>query len=78
MSDEKSRHWRRIWWSIRMRDTIASGATGRPLHISHRDCDVEPLEPSDMDDDSHLGEEESLYACQMANLCIICKYWTWT
>ncbi|KAL7918465.1 fungal-specific transcription factor domain-containing protein [Trichoderma austrokoningii] len=71
MSDEKSRHWRRIWWCIRIRDTIASGSTGRPLHISHRDCDVEPLEPGDMDDGGHLGAEESLYACQMANLSII-------
>lgn len=71
MSDEKSRHWRRIWWCIRIRDTIASGSTGRPLHISHRDCDVELLEPSDMDDDNHLGAEEALYACQMARLSII-------
>lgn len=71
MSDEKSRHWRRIWWCIRIRDTIASGSTGRPLHISHRDCDVEPLEPSDMDEDN-LGDEEALYACQMARLSIIC------
>ncbi|KAM0476102.1 hypothetical protein ACHAPX_006519 [Trichoderma viride] len=71
MSDEKSRHWRRIWWCIRIRDTIASGSTGRPLHISHRDCDVEMLEPSDMDDDNHLGDEEALYACQMARLSII-------
>lgn len=77
MSDEKSRHWRRIWWCIRIRDTIASGSTGRPLHISHRDCDVELLEPSDMDDDNHLGGEEALYACQMARLSIICKFWTW-
>ncbi|KAL7892224.1 fungal-specific transcription factor domain-containing protein [Trichoderma sp. SZMC 28014] len=69
MSDEKSRHWRRIWWCIRIRDSIASGSTGRPLHISHRDCDVEPLEPGDMDD--YLGAEEVLYACQMARLSII-------
>ncbi|KAM0257739.1 hypothetical protein ACHAQJ_004190 [Trichoderma viride] len=73
MSDEKSKHWRRIWWCIRIRDTIASGSTGRPQHISHRDCDVEPLEPSDMDDDGHLGAEEAIYACQMASLTIICK-----
>jgi hypothetical protein len=73
MSDEKSKHWRRIWWCIRIRDTIASGSTGRPQHISHRDCDVELLEPSDMDEENHLGAEEAIYASQMARLTIICK-----
>ncbi|KAJ4859687.1 fungal specific transcription factor domain-containing protein [Trichoderma breve] len=71
MSSEKSRLWRRIWWCIRIRDTLTSGSIGRPQHIAHRDCDVEMLEPGDMANENLLGAEEAIYACQMARLSII-------
>lgn len=74
MSAEKSKLWRRIWWCIRIRDTLTSGSIGRPQHIAHRDCDVEMLEPDDMANEDFLGAEEAIYACQMARLSIICKY----
>lgn len=73
MSSEKSKLWRRIWWCIRIRDTLTSGSIGRPQHIAHRDCDVEMLEPDDMANENLLGAEEAIYACQMARLSIICK-----
>ncbi|KND87157.1 Cutinase transcription factor 1 alpha [Tolypocladium ophioglossoides CBS 100239] len=72
MSDETSKLWRRIWWCLRVRDTLTSGSIGRPQHISDRDCDVEMLEPGDM-----LGEdwstecEKKHYACQMAQLSLL-------
>ncbi|PNP57508.1 hypothetical protein THARTR1_02506 [Trichoderma harzianum] len=71
MSGEKSKLWRRIWWCIRIRDTLTSGSIGRPQHIAHRDCDVEMLEPGDMANENLLGAEEAIYACQMARLSII-------
>ncbi|KAH6605266.1 hypothetical protein Trco_006973 [Trichoderma cornu-damae] len=71
MSDEKSKLWRRIWWCIRVRDTLTSGSIGRPQHTAHRDCDVEMLEPNDIADENLQGGEEAMYACQMARLSII-------
>lgn len=73
MSEEMSKLWRRIWWCIRIRDTLTSGSIGRPLHIADRDCDVEMLEPDDMSNEGPLGNKETIYACQMARLSIICK-----
>ncbi|KAL7931898.1 fungal-specific transcription factor domain-containing protein [Trichoderma chlorosporum] len=69
MSDETSRLWRRIWWCIRIRDTL--GSIGRPQHISHMDCDVEMLELGDMATENLQSGEEATYTCQMARLSII-------
>ncbi|KAF7563928.1 hypothetical protein G7046_g205 [Stylonectria norvegica] len=37
----KSKNWKRLWWSIRIRDTLVSGSIGRPQHFSDLDCDIE-------------------------------------
>ncbi|RDL35491.1 uncharacterized protein BP5553_07422 [Venustampulla echinocandica] len=36
--------WKRIWWSIYVRDRHTAAALGWPARIQDEDCDVEPLE----------------------------------
>lgn len=68
----KSRHWKVIWWSIRIRDVLVSGSLGRPRHILESDCDVELPVSEDV---SHKPEstptEATSYFCHMAKLCCI-------
>ncbi|KAH7127993.1 fungal-specific transcription factor domain-containing protein [Dactylonectria estremocensis] len=72
MNEEKTKLWKRIWWCLRIRDTLTSGSIGRPQHFGNRDCDVEMLEPSDiLDFDSDDESERKYYACQMARLSTI-------
>jgi hypothetical protein len=77
MDSTVSSAWRRIWWSIRVRDALVSGSIGRPQHISDSDCDVELLLPTDVQDvletrsfDVH-DKEKLLYSSEMAKLSII-------
>ncbi|KAH8820229.1 fungal-specific transcription factor domain-containing protein [Xylogone sp. PMI_703] len=72
MSSHTARHWRRIWWSLRVRDALTSGSIGRPQHFSVNNCDVEVLEPDDIKEDHpEASSEEIYYACQMARLSTI-------
>lgn len=43
--------WKRIWWSIYVRERHAAAALGRPSHICDDDCDVEPLTREDLEVD---------------------------
>ena len=65
-----------------VRDRQCSAALGLPIRIRDEDCDIEMLDPSDFEEDSHsvypkfLGtqkREHVLYAIQMAKLAIYCK-----
>ncbi|RAL03109.1 ALDH-like protein [Aspergillus ibericus CBS 121593] len=47
MSSQTAQLYRRIWWSLRIRDALVSGSIGRPQHFSVNDCVVEMLEPGD-------------------------------
>ncbi|KAL6405319.1 hypothetical protein AUP68_11071 [Ilyonectria robusta] len=40
--------WKRIWWSIYIRDRHAAAALGRPCRIRDEDCDVEPPSEEDL------------------------------
>jgi hypothetical protein len=48
LSVEDQRLWKRIWWTLFTEDKHAAAALGRPVHIRLNDCDVKPLEMSDM------------------------------
>ncbi|KAF5260425.1 hypothetical protein FOXYS1_8920 [Fusarium oxysporum] len=49
--------WKRVWWSIYVRDRHSAAALGRPCRIRDEDCDIEPLNESDLHVDSvHEGE----------------------
>lgn len=52
--------WKRIWWSIYIRDRHAAAALGRPCRIRDEDCTVEPLEESDLETDL---VSDPLYIC---------------
>ncbi|KAH8700747.1 fungal-specific transcription factor domain-containing protein [Talaromyces proteolyticus] len=72
MSERTARQWRRIWWSLRVRDVLTSGSIGRPQHFSERDCDVEMLELEDIYDIyTEEDSEQAHYAHQIARLSII-------
>ncbi|CAG8251552.1 unnamed protein product [Penicillium salamii] len=70
MSSNRAKMWRRIWWSIRIRDALVSSSIGRPQHFSIYDCDVEILSLHDLEGEFKT-ESELHYACQMARLCSI-------
>lgn len=71
--------WKRIWWSIYIRDRHAAAALGRPCRIRDEDCDVEPLSEDDFEFDrdcnlSILGQQEhyhNLYAINMSTLAVL-------
>ncbi|OQV09524.1 Fungal specific transcription factor domain-containing protein [Cladophialophora immunda] len=44
------RLWKRIWWSLYIRDIHAAAALGRPPHINNVFCDVECVEDEDFHD----------------------------
>lgn len=73
--------WKRIWWSIYVRDRHAATALGRPMRIHDDDCDVEMLDESDFDDDIDderlygiSKRELAQYVIQMAKLSVICEF----
>ncbi|KAK5462726.1 hypothetical protein LTS15_002438 [Exophiala xenobiotica] len=81
MSSRKRKLWKKIWWSLFIRDRHVSAALGCPIHIQEDDCDVEMLEEADFSD-SHSDEATSglstrphaLYMIQMTELSIVCEY----
>ncbi|OQV05522.1 Fungal specific transcription factor domain-containing protein [Cladophialophora immunda] len=76
------RLWKRIWWSLYVRDRHCSVNIGRPMRIRDDDYDVEPLEESDFEDDSaqsafvstiygQTSRIHALYAIAMSKLSMI-------
>lgn len=71
--------WKRIWWSVYVRDRHTAAALGRPVRIRDEDCDIEPLESFDFEDGETgmtdiLGTEQPChihYAIEMAKLAQI-------
>ncbi|PVH75076.1 hypothetical protein DL98DRAFT_14852 [Cadophora sp. DSE1049] len=71
--------WKRIWWSIYVRDRHAAAALGRPPRIQDDDCDVELLEVSDFDMEEtnhpHIfaasRRYHTLYMMEMSKLAIL-------
>ncbi|KAH7007779.1 fungal-specific transcription factor domain-containing protein [Ilyonectria destructans] len=49
--------WKRIWWSIYIRDRHAAAALGRPCRIRDEDCDVEPPSEEDLLIDADADEQ---------------------
>ncbi|EXJ66856.1 uncharacterized protein A1O5_10051 [Cladophialophora psammophila CBS 110553] len=52
--------WKRLWWSLYVRDRHCAGTVGRPLRIRDDDCDVEPLDETDFidADDDEFGDSD--------------------
>ncbi|ETI19939.1 hypothetical protein G647_08954 [Cladophialophora carrionii CBS 160.54] len=46
--------WKRIWWTLYVRDHFDAASVGRPMMIDDDDCDVEPLRETDFEH----GEDE--------------------
>lgn len=55
----RRRIWWSIWWSIYIREGQCSASLGLPNRISDNDCDIEPLQPVDL-------EESALTESQLA------------
>ncbi|KLP03310.1 related to cutinase transcription factor 1 beta [Fusarium fujikuroi] len=61
--------WKRIWWSIYIRENLVSGSIGKPRHISDSDWDVEA--PTEEDLESVVSSERperTAYFIYMAHL----------
>ncbi|KAL7797415.1 N-terminal binuclear Zn cluster-containing/DNA binding domain-containing protein [Trichoderma ceciliae] len=67
---------RRIWWSIYVRERQAAASLGLPSRIRDEDCDIEPLDPLDLESengcvDSPFGQcrpEHVTYAIKMVEI----------
>ncbi|KAL7769987.1 hypothetical protein ACKLNR_001371 [Fusarium oxysporum f. sp. zingiberi] len=59
MSPRLTSMWKRIWWSIYVRDRHAAAALGRPCRIRDEDCDIELLNENDLHVD-YVDEGELL------------------
>lgn len=59
--------WKRIWWSIYVRDRLTAAALGRPVRIRDEDCDIEPLEWADFEE----PETGAADICGMIHPCHI-------
>ncbi|KAH8810646.1 fungal-specific transcription factor domain-containing protein [Xylogone sp. PMI_703] len=76
---QERRLWKRIWWSLYVRDRHCAANIGLPMRIRDDDCDVEELEESDFEDElengSHIYGERRIthttYAISMAKLSTI-------
>ncbi|KAG8631350.1 hypothetical protein KVT40_000490 [Elsinoe batatas] len=61
--------WKKIWWSIRIREALVSGSIGRPPHVSESDCDLELLDEKDFPTAMTSWQQVCTdYACRMARL----------
>ncbi|KAK5052670.1 hypothetical protein LTR84_002535 [Exophiala bonariae] len=76
------RLWKRIWWSLYVRDRHCSANIGRPMRIRDDDNDVEPLDESDFEDDivqcrsitsiyGNSNKVHVLYTIAMSRLSVI-------
>ncbi|OAP59574.1 hypothetical protein AYL99_06872 [Fonsecaea erecta] len=65
----KSQLWKRLWWSLQIRDVLVSASLGRPRHIWQGDCDVEEPGPADVSEQFELGDHDAAgYFIQLAKL----------
>ncbi|KAL4947585.1 fungal-specific transcription factor domain-containing protein [Aspergillus filifer] len=79
MSSRQRSIWKRIWWSIYIRDRHAAASLGRPCRINDEDCDVEMLGMDDFLVDHEVDREvvsteyqyQRNYVIEMARLAII-------
>ncbi|KAF5680277.1 cutinase transcription factor 1 beta [Fusarium denticulatum] len=63
------RSWKRIWWSIYIRENLVSGSIGKPRHISDSDWDVEAPTEEDLENVvSSERPERAAYFIYMAHL----------
>jgi Fungal specific transcription factor domain len=62
LSQQTRSLWKRIWWSIYVRERHAAAALGRPFRIRDDDCDVEPLH--DVDFEADVVSDSTLICAQ--------------
>ncbi|KAF5643544.1 cutinase transcription factor 1 beta [Fusarium tjaetaba] len=61
--------WKRIWWSIYIRENLVSGSIGKPRHISDSDWDVEAPTEKDLENVvTSERPERAAYFIHMAHL----------
>ncbi|KAJ9611622.1 hypothetical protein H2200_004806 [Cladophialophora chaetospira] len=53
LSTKDRRLWKRIWWTLYVRDHFDAASVGRPMVINDDDCDVEPLRETDFECDEN-------------------------
>ncbi|KIW14272.1 hypothetical protein PV08_07054 [Exophiala spinifera] len=73
------RLWKRIWWTLYVRDHFDAASVGRPMIIHDDDCDVEPLCLTDFEcDENGMPPVGAMYCIEMTKLAtlkskLICK-----
>ncbi|OQV04842.1 Fungal specific transcription factor domain-containing protein [Cladophialophora immunda] len=66
---EKTRLWKRLWWSLQIRDVLVSASLGRPRHIWQGDCDIEEPGPADVREQcDQCDPDAASYFIQLAKL----------
>ncbi|KAH0836063.1 hypothetical protein FOPE_04335 [Fonsecaea pedrosoi] len=74
LSIKDRRLWKRIWWTLYVRDHFDAASVGRPMIIHDDDCDVEPLCLTDFECDENgmppLGAMHCIEMTKLATLSI--------
>ncbi|KIV88647.1 hypothetical protein PV10_08311 [Exophiala mesophila] len=64
--------WKRIWWTLYVRDHFDAASVGRPMMINDDDCDIEPLRETDFeygeDDKPPVGAGHCIEMTKLATL----------
>ncbi|CAD6446059.1 b7eca0d6-6621-40b2-bb1f-88aa882c7961 [Sclerotinia trifoliorum] len=73
LSPADKRLWKRIWWTLYIRDQSVATALGRPAHINMEDSDLEMIGEEDFADDHTEPEDEILvqFFLQYVKICEI-------
>ncbi|KAJ8059031.1 hypothetical protein OCU04_012011 [Sclerotinia nivalis] len=73
LSPADKRLWKRIWWTLYIRDQSVATALGRPAHINMEDSDLEMIREEDfVDDHTEPGDEIRVqFFLQSVKICEI-------
>ncbi|KAF7562535.1 hypothetical protein G7046_g1588 [Stylonectria norvegica] len=64
---------RRIWWSIYVRERQAAASLGLPSRIRDEDCDIEPLNTSDLESKVDDTEGSQFGSCKPEHIIYVLK-----
>ncbi|KIW46390.1 uncharacterized protein PV06_02062 [Exophiala oligosperma] len=72
LSTKDRKLWKRIWWTLYVRDHFDAASVGRPMIINDDDCDVEPLCLTDFEcDENEIPPLGAMHCIEMIKLATL-------
>ncbi|OQU97512.1 Fungal specific transcription factor domain-containing protein [Cladophialophora immunda] len=72
LSTKDRKLWKRIWWTLYVRDHFDAASVGRPMIINDDDCDVEPLCLTDFEcDENETPPPGAMHCVEMTKLATL-------